>query len=150
MPLAEAADRFRQANVIPVVSSPAVIRICDDKLATARFLAESGFSPAARSDARFFRSVPNGDMIGRASDLLPEGSPYFRNVASVPPMAASNRLSPRSWRTSRLRLAPMAERTASSRRRDAPRARSMLATFAQAMASTSPTAANSTALAAFT
>jgi carbamoyl-phosphate synthase large subunit len=47
LPLAKAADRFRQANVIPVVSTPAVIGICDDKLATARFLAESGFSPPA-------------------------------------------------------------------------------------------------------
>jgi carbamoyl-phosphate synthase large subunit len=47
LPLAMAADRFRQANVTPVVSSPQVIRICDDKLATARFLAEQGFAPPA-------------------------------------------------------------------------------------------------------
>jgi hypothetical protein len=44
----------------------------------------------------------------------------------------------------------MAARTASSRRREAPRASSMLATFAQAMVRTRPTATSRTALAAFT
>ena len=47
LPLALAAERFREAGVTPVVSSPGVVRICDDKLATARFLAEKGFEHPA-------------------------------------------------------------------------------------------------------
>ena len=42
--LARAAERFRQFGVIPVVSSPEVIEISDDKLATYRFLIEHGFN----------------------------------------------------------------------------------------------------------
>jgi carbamoyl-phosphate synthase large subunit len=41
--LAREAGRFRQSGVIPVVSSPEVIAIADDKLATCRFLSERGF-----------------------------------------------------------------------------------------------------------
>lgn len=41
--LAREAPRIRDAGTIPVVSSPEVIAICDDKLATARFLQENGF-----------------------------------------------------------------------------------------------------------
>jgi carbamoyl-phosphate synthase large subunit len=37
------ADRLRAAGVVPVVSEPSIIRLCDDKLLTARFLAEHGF-----------------------------------------------------------------------------------------------------------
>lgn len=42
--LAREAGRFRQLGIIPVVSSPEVIEIADDKLATYRFLIERGFN----------------------------------------------------------------------------------------------------------
>jgi carbamoyl-phosphate synthase large subunit len=46
--LAEAAGRFRDRGVVPIISSPEVVRIGDDKLATARFLESGGF-PAPRT-----------------------------------------------------------------------------------------------------
>ena len=46
--IAAAADRFRQAGVVPIVSSPAVINTGDDKLETARFLETHRF-PAPRT-----------------------------------------------------------------------------------------------------
>ena len=42
--LAEAVDRFRDIGTTVVVSSPEVIRIADDKLATARLLAQAGLA----------------------------------------------------------------------------------------------------------
>ena len=42
--LAEAAEQLRAAGVTAVVSSPRVVEIADDKLRTARFLAENGFT----------------------------------------------------------------------------------------------------------
>ena len=51
-------------------------------------------------------------------------------------MAASTALSMRSWRRSRARPAPIASRSAISRRRSHPRARSRFAMFAAADAST--------------
>lgn len=44
LPLAEAAERFRHAGVIPIVSNSEVIKICDDKLATNEFLHRHGFA----------------------------------------------------------------------------------------------------------
>jgi carbamoyl-phosphate synthase large subunit len=41
--LAREAETFRRSGIIPVVSSPEVIEIADDKLATYRFLLEQGF-----------------------------------------------------------------------------------------------------------
>ncbi len=46
--LASAAERFRSAGVTIVVSSPEVVDVADDKLATASFLADNGF-PAPRT-----------------------------------------------------------------------------------------------------
>ena len=43
LPLSLHAERFRSEGIIPVVSSPEVIRICDDKLATQDFLKAQGF-----------------------------------------------------------------------------------------------------------
>jgi len=43
LPLSEHAARFRSLGIVPVVSSPEVVRICDDKLATYYFLKEQGF-----------------------------------------------------------------------------------------------------------
>jgi len=44
MPLAANADRFKACGITPVVSSLAVIRMCDDKLATNEFLRAQGFA----------------------------------------------------------------------------------------------------------
>jgi carbamoyl-phosphate synthase large subunit len=44
LPLSEHAARFRSEGIVPVVSSPEIIRICDDKLATHAFLKAHGFS----------------------------------------------------------------------------------------------------------
>jgi hypothetical protein len=63
---------------------------------------------------------------------------------TAPPASDSTMLSVSNWRTMRLRLAPMAARTANSLRRVVERASSRLATFAQAISSTNPTAPNST------
>ena len=62
---------------------------------------------------------------------------------SAPPIAASIRLSDSSCANSRPRLAPMAARTASSRWRALPCASIRLATLAQAISSTKPTAPSS-------
>ena len=43
-PLAEQQERFRAEGVVPVVSSPEVVAICDDKLATYEFLRRHGFA----------------------------------------------------------------------------------------------------------
>ena len=59
------------------------------------------------------------------------------------------KLSVMSWRNKRARLAPMARRTAISCCRFTARAMSRLATFEQAMISTSPTMASRTALTNF-
>jgi len=44
LPLSEQAARFRAEGIIPVVSSPEIVRICDDKLATNSFLKAHGFA----------------------------------------------------------------------------------------------------------
>jgi len=44
MPLSEQAARLREAGVVAVVSSPEVVRTCDDKIATNTFLKANGFS----------------------------------------------------------------------------------------------------------
>ncbi len=69
---------------------------------------------------------------------------YASSRPSTPPASASSRLSVSSWRTSRSRLAPSAVRTAISFERAAARASNRLATLAQAMSSTNPTAPSST------
>lgn len=43
LPLAEQKQRFQERGITTVVSSPNVIRICDDKLATHEFLSKNGF-----------------------------------------------------------------------------------------------------------
>jgi len=63
---------------------------------------------------------------------------------SPPPAAAITTLSVSNCRTRRIRLAPRAVRSAISLRRDAARASSRLATLAQAMSSTTPTAPSNT------
>ena len=63
---------------------------------------------------------------------------------AAPPIDDSTRLSTSSCRSSRPRLAPSAVRTAISFCRDAARASSRFATFADAISSTQPTAQSST------
>ena len=70
-----------------------------------------------------------------------------RYAIASPAMAPARRGRPprvRSWRSSRTRPAPSAERTASSAWRADARASSRLATFAQATSSTKPTAPSRT------
>jgi carbamoyl-phosphate synthase large subunit len=43
LPLSEHSERFKSKGITPVVSSPEIIRICDDKLATNTFLKSHGF-----------------------------------------------------------------------------------------------------------
>ena len=43
LPLSHGAERLRTAGIVPVVSSPEIIRICDNKLATQQFLKAHGF-----------------------------------------------------------------------------------------------------------
>lgn len=43
LPLSARAERFKAEGIIPVVSSEEVIRTCDDKLATNKFLKKHGF-----------------------------------------------------------------------------------------------------------
>jgi len=52
---ARAAGRFREAGVVPIVSSPDIVDLADDKLDTARFLESHGF-PAPRT-----LELPGGD-----------------------------------------------------------------------------------------
>ena len=78
---------------------------------------------------------------GRAAEIT---STPMRATArlATPPANASSTLSTSSWRTIRPRDAPIASRTAISRRRPAARTRNRFATFAHATSSTSPTALN--------
>src|SRR5262249_37284603 len=62
-----------------------------------------------------------------------------RGTPTAAPSAAMTNAAVRSWRTSRPRLAPTARRMPISRCRPEARASSMLATFAHAISSTSPT-----------
>ena len=68
-------------------------------------------------------------------------------MPSAPPASASKTLSVSSWRTRSPGDAPSARRTAISRERDAARASWRLATLAQAISSTRPTAPSSTNIA---
>ena len=69
-------------------------------------------------------------------------SPRASGSPITAPMIASATLSVASCRTIRCRVAPSAVRSATSRARAAPRASNRFATFAQAMSSTSATAAD--------
>jgi carbamoyl-phosphate synthase large subunit len=42
LPLSENIDRFKSHGIVPIVSSPEIIRVCDDKLATTAFLRSLG------------------------------------------------------------------------------------------------------------
>ncbi len=43
LPLSENAARFVSKGIVPVVSTPEIVRLCDDKLATNTFLKDHGF-----------------------------------------------------------------------------------------------------------
>ena len=95
--------------------------------------------------AAFVREIGAGHRYkyaieGADGRLRLKADPMAR-YAEVPPANASIVLSIRSWRTIRARPAPIASRTAISCCRTRARARSRLATLAQAMRSTSATPA---------
>ena len=89
---------------------------------------------ASKATATDAGSTPAGMTAGAAARIAaPTPAPM------IPPIAARTRLSVSSWRTTRPRPAPRAERIASSRPRAVARASSRLATLAQQMSSTKPT-----------
>jgi len=55
--ISRAASRFKKAGVIPIVSSPSVVDLADDKLETVRFLQSQGLPAPRTSDLsnRYFR-----------------------------------------------------------------------------------------------
>ena len=81
------------------------------------------------------RGVPPLDMKATRK-LLPQNA---NRRPARPPRKASRTDSLRNWRIKRKREAPSASRTASSLRREASRAKSRFAMFAQAMSNTKPT-----------
>ena len=85
-------------------------------------------------------SLARGRKVGlrRTSARAPTQASPMPHAA---PIDASNRLSVRSWRTSRARPAPRELRMPISRRRTEDRDNSRLATFTQAIRRTKPTAA---------
>jgi hypothetical protein len=83
-------------------------------------------------------------MVPGVTDGSSPTSHHATTSPSAPPATPSTTDSVSNWRTSRPRPAPIAERTASSRWRAAPRASNRFATLALAMRSTKPTAPTST------
>jgi hypothetical protein len=86
---------------------------------------------------------PSSPMRGRPAGLTASRARTPAKPSAkpkTPPVTESKTLSVSSWRTMRMRLAPRAERTASSRLRPVARTSSRLATLAQAMSSTRATA----------
>ena len=83
-----------------------------------------------------------GDRLERAGPARRRQRPQSA-APSAPPAAASTLLSISNSRTSELRVAPRAVRTANSPRRSAPRASRRFATFAQPMRSRTATAPRS-------
>ena len=89
------------------------------------------------------RTSSRRGMVRGASATRPSSPHAASSTPSAPPTSARSSASVKSWRTMRRRPLPSAARMASSRWRVAPRASSMLATFAQAIRSTSTTAPSS-------
>jgi len=58
LPLSTASGRLRAAGVIPVVSAPEVVHVCDDKLATQDFLGAHGFPSIATKPLREVAAFP--------------------------------------------------------------------------------------------
>ena len=142
----------------PCPAGPITPRVCAFKLSASgtRVPRIAGSSPNARAVAI---DVANVTLTTRQSGLtsMPvTAPPRMRNVSSAvlpqyasaspstPPTEANSRLSVSSWRISRPRPAPMDRRIAISRPRLIARARSRLAMFAHAMASSSPTISSRT------
>ena len=108
----------------------------------------SAYARTVASTAKSKRTGNGSASVGIEDNSRP--APCAISTPMPPPMIASTTLSPRSWRRRRPRLAPIAARTAISRRRAAARASSMFATFAHAIIRTRLTAASNTPLAALT
>ena len=96
--------------------------------------AKSSTPPSSRTSCMRGR-LPSGSAWTRRTPVQATRSP------SAPPIADSTKLSASTWRTSCMRPAPSAARTAISPRRLESLARIRFATFAQTMSSRKPTAA---------
>ena len=109
-------------------------------------------STPAVSDTIVVNPSVRRSSAGRAKSSMPGGTscsrktiaPLASRTPTTRPSPPRTRLSASSCRTMRLRVAPSELRRAISCRRAVARASSRLATFAQAMSITTPTAANST------
>ena len=104
-------------------------------------------SRRARTAARCASMATSGigsRFGGSAALIAPHGPRPRATTPIAPPTIDSIRLSASSWRSSRLRLAPIAVRMAISFCRAAARASSRLAMLAHAISSTKPTAPSST------
>ena len=88
------------------------------------------------------RKMPGDSTVANDFTIDTPRAPTMAPTA--PPANASTRHSVNTCRTTRPRVAPIANRTATSRRRVVPRASRRFATFAQTMSSTTTTAASST------
>ena len=84
-------------------------------------------------------TTPGGNRSGGIAEAAAFRTTAPAATPRTPPMSDSIRLSVTSWRTTRHRLAPSADRIASSRSRTVARAISRLATFAQQISRTKPT-----------
>ena len=102
-------------------------------------------SPSAKASARPFTAISSSRGWSPGSSACSARTPHTASPSpSAPPASASSTLSVSSWRTSRRREAPSAARIATSRSRVATRASIRLATLAQAISRTSPTAPRKT------
>ena len=134
--------------------APVVVRLSDAIAACCRRDAVACHAGARPNSSPTTSAAAAQNATTRASNdsVTPGGSrsggiaeaAAFRMTAPAatprtPPMSDSIRLSVSSWRTTRRRSAPSADRIASSRVRAVARASSRLATFAQQISSTKPT-----------
>ncbi len=132
------SDPVRAPSRSPLVSDSRQARSAGT---TPKPMPVSPVSSAANPSMR--RSTPGTSAIGSAFGTRRAISGTTATASatpSAPPHAARIRLSVINWRTSRSRPAPIAVRTASSRRRESARARRRFARFVHAISRT-PTAA---------
>ena len=106
--------------------------------ATATEVANANASAGKSSAACSIRGTSGG-----AAATTNATSTRARSTPNTPPASASTPLSMNAWRTMRMRLAPNARRTASSRWRAVARASCRFAAFTQPISSRNPTAPSS-------
>ena len=101
---------------------------------------ERGQADRERQHGAVDTMAGTGKRFGGSAHVDRANRPHGADDPTPPPTSESARLPTSSWRSSRLRLAPIAVRTAISRCLAAARARSRFAMFAQAISSTNATA----------